>query len=134
MVISRGTKLTVLFIILMLSVLFTSSLALGAPHVLPGDTNENGLVREAQQEDSAEVSQEDNLEEDIFYLDKEAVGQEDQLPLEPIIIPSEPFMGAPAVISAETEPQLPQTGTGIGYSGAGCLLSIIGIIVNVKSC
>ncbi|KUG03900.1 hypothetical protein ASZ90_018680 [hydrocarbon metagenome] len=135
MIMNRGAKLTILLILLVLSVFFTSSLALGAPHFLPGEINENGLAPEPQQSEGDGVSQEsESLEDNILYIDGETKTQAEALPLESITIPPEPFMGAGAtvVVPAETEPQLPQTGTGLLYSEAGCLLSIIGIMVKSR--
>ncbi len=133
MIINRSAKSIILLVMLVLSVFFASSMALGAPHFFPGEINVNGLETQQQQAGDDEVSQEpENIADDILLLDGETVLQAEPLPLESITVPPEPFMGAPSVVLAEAKPQLPQTGVGLPYSEAGCLLSIIGIIINSK--
>ncbi len=134
MIINRGIKLTVLSITLVLSVVLTSSLAMGAPHYLSDEINKSELAPQEQQVLDNEVGQEpENIEDDIVGSDGENAIQEEPLPLESIIIPPEPFMGAPVDVPAETKPSLPQTGGGLLYMEAGCLMTIMGIIINSKS-
>ncbi len=134
MIISRGAKLKILLIIMIISIFFTSSTAMGAPYYLPGEIDEKELApQEEQLLDDGAGQEPENIEEDILCLDGENAIQSETLPLEPIVIPPEPFMGAPIDVPAEIKSPLPQTGARLLYMEAGSLLTIIGIIINGKS-
>ncbi len=127
--VNRWSRCTVLLITLILLLFFASSIALGAPNFFPGEINENWLAPQEQSllEDE-EIQGAEAIEGDIPLLNGETAIQGEALPLEPIIIPAEPFMGG-VLVPAEAEPELPQTGAGMLYMEAGYLLTIIGILI-----